>query len=158
MKTKKEYLSYTLIQPEFLEKYTFNQFKEDIHINVYIDNEILGSIRIPEYLDCLVDALKKSKQFIHINVQKFIQQTQAYVEQYMHSKQPASWRMEGNVLIHALKEIQLFLIVEHDIKPKWSNTFYTFDEMYELLNMKNGLDFNTNPIFTFKIIEHPNTK
>lgn len=148
----KEKAPYELVQQEFLQHYEFNRFQGKWHINVDMDNSSLGSIIIPDYLDCLVYALKKTNQFIHINLQRFIQEIQLHLQQHIDDyKQPTSWIMEGNIFIHALKEIQL-LREEADIKTNMSDTFFTFAQMYEFINVKNKASFNTNPIFKLDMI------
>ncbi|HPI00315.1 MAG TPA: hypothetical protein PK772_08295 [Chitinophagaceae bacterium] len=159
MKTENTYLknkeknNYELVEQEFLQHYTFKRSDLKWHMTVYMDGNNLGDIRIAEYLDCLVHTIKKSNQFIHINLQKFIEEIQLHMQQHINDpKEPASWRMEGNVFIHALKEI-LLLREEADIETNMSDTFLAFSNMYEeLLRINNESNFNITPIFNFKMV------
>lgn len=149
---EKEKTNYELVEKEFLQHYKFNRFQGKWHINVDMDNRSLGSIIIPDYLDSLVHALKKTNQFIHINLQKFIEEIQLHMQQHIDDyRQPTSWRMEGDIFIHALKEI-ILLREEVDVTIRMSAPFSDFYEIYDDINTINALKFNPNPTFTFKLI------
>lgn len=143
---------YQLVEQDFLQSYKFGKFKGKWHLDVYMENEKIGMFLLDEHIDCLIHALKKTSQFIHVNLQKFIEKIQIHAQQHIDdSEQSVDWKMESNMFIHALKEIQ-FLQDEADSSMRYNDAFLQFEEIHEAMNTKNMLSFNPNPAFSLKMI------
>jgi Txe/YoeB family toxin of Txe-Axe toxin-antitoxin module len=147
----KEKSSYELIDEEFLNQYTFSQFDGKWHLDLYMDGEQIGSILF-EDIDHLMHILKNTKQFIHKNVQNFIEEIHRNAKKCISKKEnleKQDWRMNEDIVIHTLKEIKL---LESEFTKNQLSAFYKFEEMFENMNTTYSLKLNKNPVFIFKMV------